>query len=143
MLSKILSVLGGDLIGEVGDLIRQWQDGKISKDELAFKIRTFEAANEQAIKIAQIELNKEEAKHKSVFISGWRPFLGWCMALGFAMNFVIGPLLSFLLASAGVPVGFPVIDVATFMPVLLGMLGLGGFRTFEKTKGVARKSLNE
>jgi len=94
MLSKILSVLGGDLIGEVGDLIRQWQDGKISKDELAFKIRTFEAANEQAIKIAQIELNKEEAKHKSVFISGWRPFLGWCMALGFAMNFVIGPLLS-------------------------------------------------
>ena len=143
MLSKILSVLGGDLIGEIGDLISQWQQGKITKEELAFKIKTFEAANEQAIKLAQIEVNKEEAKHKSIYVAGWRPFIGWVCGLGFAMNFLVGPLLTFFCALAGVPVVFPTIDVAAFMPVLLGMLGLGAYRTYEKEKGVARKTLSD
>lgn len=143
MLSKILSVLGGDLIGEIGDLISQWQQGKITKEELAFKIKTFEAANEQAIKLAQIEVNKEEAKHKSIYVAGWRPFIGWVCGLGFAMNFLVGPLLTFFCALAGVPVVFPTIDVASFMPVLLGMLGLGAYRTYEKEKGVARKTLSD
>jgi hypothetical protein len=143
MLSKILSVLGGDLIGEVGDLIRQWQDGKISKDELAFKIKTFEAANEQAIRLAQLEINKEEAKHSSLFVSGGRPFIVWVCGIGFAMNFLIGPLLTFLCALAGVPVVFPTIDISGMMPLLLGLLGLGGMRTYEKMKGVARNSLND
>jgi hypothetical protein len=138
MFSKILNLVSGDIIDTVAGLFKDYQDNKITREQLKFKLKTFEAENEQALKLAQIELNREEAKHSSMFVAGWRPMLGWICGLGFAMNFLVAPIGTFIANLAGYPIEFPQADVATMMPVLLGMLGLGGMRTFEKAQGVSR-----
>ena len=85
----------------------------------------------------QLDINKEEAKSSNVFVSGWRPFIGWVCGTAFAINFVVGPVSVFVaLAFFGKTLLFPMLDLATMMPVLLGMLGLGAYRTFEKVKDV-------
>jgi hypothetical protein len=81
----------------------------------------------------QLAINQEEAKRESLFVSGWRPFIGWVCGSAFAYHFVLQPFLVFGLSAAGVELpALPDLDAATLMPVLLGMLGLGGMRSFEK-----------
>jgi Holin of 3TMs, for gene-transfer release len=87
----------------------------------------------------QMEINKVEAANPSVFVSGWRPSIGWVCSAGFAVQFVIGPLAEWGSALYGQPVKFPTMDFGTMMPLMLGMLGLGGMRTAEKIQGVAAK----
>jgi hypothetical protein len=87
----------------------------------------------------QLAVNAAEATNPSVFVSGWRPFIGWVCGAGFAVQFVAGPLLEWASALAGHPIKFPAMDLGTMMPLLLGMLGLGGLRTAEKINGVASK----
>jgi hypothetical protein len=87
----------------------------------------------------QMEINKVEAASGSVFVSGWRPGIGWVCGAGFAVQFVIGPLAEWGSALAGHPVKFPQMDTGTMMPLLLGMLGLGGLRTAEKLQDKASK----
>lgn len=87
----------------------------------------------------QMEINKVEAASSSLFVSGWRPAIGWICGSGFAVQFVIGPLAEWGSALYGHPVKFPQMDTGTMMPLLLGMLGLGGMRTAEKIQGVAAK----
>jgi hypothetical protein len=87
---------------------------------------------------AQLEINKAEAGHKSLFVSGWRPAVGWTCCLGMAANFLLIPMANFALALGQSDISIPLIDLETMLPVLLGMLGLGGMRSFEKSKGVER-----
>jgi hypothetical protein len=87
----------------------------------------------------QMDINKIEAGSTSLFVSGWRPGIGWICGAGFAVQFVIGPLAEWGSALSGHPVKFPPMDMGTMMPLLLGMLGLGGMRTAEKIQGVAAK----
>ena len=87
----------------------------------------------------QMEINKVEAASSSIFVSGWRPGIGWVCGAGFAVQFVIGPLAEWGSALAGHPVKFPQMDTGTMMPLLLGMLGLGGLRTAEKLQDKASK----
>jgi hypothetical protein len=87
----------------------------------------------------QMEINKVEAASSSIFVSGWRPSIGWICGAGFAVQFVIGPLAEWGAALAGHPVKFPQMDTGTMMPLLLGMLGLGGLRTAEKLADKAAK----
>jgi hypothetical protein len=87
----------------------------------------------------QMEINKVEAASSSLFVSGWRPSIGWVCGAGFAVQFVIGPLAEWGAALAGHPVKFPQMDTGTMMPLLLGMLGLGGLRTAEKLQDKASK----
>tara|TARA_R110002126_G_C10068737_1_gene462466 strand:- start:70 stop:474 length:405 start_codon:yes stop_codon:yes gene_type:complete len=90
------------------------------------------------IDLAQLDVNKAEAAHRSVFVAGWRPFIGWTCGVALAYAYVVQPILAFTLAAAGNDMALPVLDLATMMPVLMGMLGLGGLRTFEKLKGVSK-----
>ena len=83
----------------------------------------------------QTEINKMESQHRSVFVSGWRPFTGWICAIALAYNFVIRDLLIWAFAISEVP---PALQMDHLMTVLFGMLGLGGFRTFEKYKNVTK-----
>ena len=86
----------------------------------------------------QIEINKIEAASDDPFKSGWRPFVGWVCGFGFATQFVFGPWGTWIAALLGKPVAFPEMDMSAMMPLLLGMLGLGAYRTYEKTtKGKA------
>lgn len=97
--------------------------------------RMADKANEVLLATAQIEVNKEEAKSDNVFVSGWRPFIGWTCGSAFAYAFLIGPIISQVSIAYGYSFPLPPIDMENMMYVLGGILGLGGLRTFEKVKG--------
>jgi len=84
----------------------------------------------------QLEINKQEAQHKSIFVAGWRPFVGWVCAFGLLYAAIIEPLMRFIARTSGYTGDFPVIDTTLTMQVLLGMLGLVYSRTREKEKRV-------
>jgi len=107
----------------------------------AAKLELFklQQSGELSMIAGQMEINKVEAANPSVFVSGWRPAIGWVCGAGFAVQFVVGPLAEWGSALYGHPVKFPAMDTGTMMPLLLGMLGLGGMRTAEKINGVAAK----
>lgn len=86
--------------------------------------------------MGQVEINKVEAASPSLFVAGWRPFVGWICGFAFAFKFVLGPLVAMLLTAAGYPVVLPVMDFTEMSTILLGMLGLGALRTVEKVKKV-------
>jgi len=88
----------------------------------------------QEINKAQIEVNKIEAGQTNLFVSGWRPFVGWTCGIALCYHFVLQPFLMFVLSSTGNPMELPVFDMSTLTTVLLGMLGLGGMRSLEKIK---------
>ena len=89
--------------------------------------------------MGQIEINKAEAQHRSIFVAGWRPFLGWGLAFAMIWHFVLAPMIIFGFAYAGmVAPDLPSFDMDSLMTVLLGMLGLGGLRTVEKVKGITK-----
>ena len=88
--------------------------------------------------LGQIEINKIEAASRSAFVAGWRPFIGWTCGSAMAYAYVVQPFLTFILAQTGHLIELPRIELGEMMPVLLGLLGLGGMRSFEKFKGVSK-----
>jgi len=98
-----------------------------TKQKIAHELATMSERHAQEIAIAQIEVNKAEAKG-NWFQAGWRPATGWVCVLGFAVNFLVAPL------AAGFGVEIPQADTSTMLPVLMGMLGLGSMRTYERMK---------
>ena len=86
----------------------------------------------------QLDINKEEAKNPSIFVSGWRPFVGWVCAGGMCYSFIGQPLLGWVSNIYHYPLP-PSLDTGTLLTVLGGLLGLGGMRTVEKINGVAAK----
>lgn len=85
----------------------------------------------------QTDTNKVEAQNPSVFVSGWRPFIGWVCGVACAWNWIGLPIAIFAAAYFGKTIVLRPADISEMMPVLLGMLGLGGLRTVEKINGVA------
>lgn len=85
----------------------------------------------------QIEVNKAEAANQSLFVSGWRPFVGWTCGAAFAFKFIGGPLAFVIGQLTGHPFTLPEFDFTEMSTILLGMLGLGAMRTTEKVKKVA------
>lgn len=109
-------------------------------DRMAAKLKVLEL--EKSGELAQIAVNAQEAKHDSIFVAGWRPFIGWVCGLAFTWAFLLYPMLSFFVVAFGLPVDLtlvPELDLAAMMPVLMGMLGLGAMRSWEKREGVARE----
>ena len=91
---------------------------------------------EQEGALAQIAVNLAEAKNENLFVAGWRPFVGWVCASALAYTYVAQPFMIFVSVSYGQDLsGLPQLDLTTMLPVLLGMLGLGGLRTYEKRTG--------
>ena len=90
------------------------------------------------VDLAQLGINKVEAAHRSMFVAGWRPFIGWTCGVALMYTYVLQPILVFGLAQAGYLVELPKMDLGELMPVLMGILGLGGLRSWEKVKGVAK-----
>lgn len=136
------------LIGPLADIIkgvigRIWPDPGAQADaqlKLAVMVQNGELAQLAAdtdLAKAQIGVNSAEAGSTSLFVAGWRPFIGWICGAAFAYKFVLAPAAAFALTVAGHPVALPVLDFTEMSTVLLGMLGIGGLRTVEKIKGVA------
>jgi hypothetical protein len=92
-----------------------------------------------ATMVAQTDTNKVEAASTNMFVAGWRPAIGWICGLGLLSQFVIGPFATWGAALCGKILIFPSLDMGTLLTLLMGMLGLGGMRTYEKIQDVVTK----
>jgi len=113
-------------------------EDKNKRAEAERKLEADLASHLAKIDMAQLEVNKAEAVHRSIFVAGWRPFVGWSCGVSLAWSYICQPVLTFALVQAGYGVELPALDMSQMMPVLMGMLGLGGLRTFEKYKSVSK-----
>ena len=109
--------------------------------EMALKGELDDLQNEFQLAMGQLEVNKTEAAHADIFVSGWRPFIGWVCGGAFAWNYILSHIVILFAQIAGTEIQPIQLDLSEMMPVLLGMLGLGGYRSYEKSKGVARSKL--
>jgi len=122
-------------LGAVSDLVNTainkiWPDKtEAEKQQLAAAVMVVQG---------QLDINKVEAANPSVFVSGARPFIMWVCGFGCAWNWIGLPIVKVILITLDHPLNLAPADLSEMMPLLLGMLGLGGFRTIEKIKGVAR-----
>jgi len=124
MLKALLNILGlskKDNVSGLGLEIRELLKGK-------------EIDPQKLIEL-QAEINKIEAQHRTIFVAGWRPFIGWVCGVALAYNFILRDLLVWFIGPEQVP---PALQMEHLMTVLIGMLGLGGMRTFEKFKDKAK-----
>jgi hypothetical protein len=125
------------LIGPVSSLLDKVIPDADVKAKLAHQIATMSDTHAQQALLAQLEINKAEAASGSLFKGGWRPFIGWTSGVAFAYHFVLQPILVFVLTASGVDLPeLPEFDMSTLLTVLGGMLGIGGLRSYEKTKGL-------
>ena len=108
-----------------------------AKAKTEMEAKLLEAAVSQAGQ--QAAINQVEAGHQTIFVSGWRPFIGWVCGAGLAWAFVVGPMLAWLLPAAGVVAALPVLQMEYLLELVVAMLGLGALRSFEKMKGVASR----
>ena len=120
------------LIGPVTGLLDKFIEDKDQKNAIAFELATMAEKHAQELAKGQLEVNKVEAAHKSLFVSGWRPAIGWICGLSLFYSTILSPIL-------GIWFTVPDVDTSLLTTVLMGMLGLGAMRTFEKTKGVSRE----
>ena len=127
------------LIGLVSGILDKVIPDSDMKAKLAHEIATMSDTHAQQALLAQLEINKAEAASGSLFKGGWRPAVGWICAIAFGYHFVLQPLLVFVLTASGVDLpDLPEFDMGTLLTVLGGMLGIGGLRTVEKTKGLTK-----
>ena len=114
LIKKLLGFKTNDDISGLGLEIRQLIKGK-------------EIDPQKLIEL-QGEINKIEAQHRTIFVAGWRPFIGWVCGFALAYNFVLRDLLVWYFGETAPPA----LQMEHLITVLVGMLGLGGMRTFEK-----------
>ncbi len=107
---------------------------ELKKLELKHRDRLIELGFEA--RKAQTDINMQEAKSPRLWNSGWRPFIGWVCGTGLACNYVLTPIIAFVLALLNINVVPPKFDISDLLPLVISLLGLGGLRTYEKKKGV-------
>ena len=126
------------IIPIIGDIIDRVIPNKNSAAKAKAQLDLLEQSGELELMLEQIKVNRVEAQHKNIFVSGWRPAIGWVCASVFAYHYFFYPIIVTIAAINGVVIeNLPVFDLSQLMTVLGGMLGLGAFRTFEKYKGVS------
>ena len=132
-----IAALLPSLLPVVGDVLDRFFPNKEEKAKAEREIEAKLTAHLASIDLAQLEVNKQEASHRSLLVAGWRPFVGWTCGLALFYTYLVQPMATFVLAQTGHLIQLPPVDLSAMMPVLLGMLGLGGLRSFEKYKGVS------
>jgi hypothetical protein len=120
----------GELLGPATKLLDKFIPDADEKQRIAFELSTLAERHAQEQALAQIELNKQEAKG-NWFQSSWRPAIGHVCWIGLAYNVIVQPML-------GIWLKVPPVDTDLLYPVMLGMLGMSGIRGFEKVNGVAK-----
>ena len=134
----MLASLIPSLLPVVGDVLDRFFPNQEEKEKATREIEAKLTDHLASIDLAQLEVNKAEASHKSMFVAGWRPFVVWSCGLALFYTYLIQPIAVFIMGQTVNLVHLPNLDLSTMMPVLLGMLGLGGLRSWEKWKKVAR-----
>ncbi|SFD14007.1 3TM-type holin [Pseudoalteromonas denitrificans] len=129
-LKSIFSTQITEPINAVGGIL----DEIFTSDEEELNLALIKQRLKQQPNLVQAEINKVQAKHRSIFVAGARPFLMWVCGFGFLFAFIVNPILQWLFPE----VGAPELPLNTMMELTLGMLGLAGLRTIEKIKGVSK-----
>ena len=134
------------LIGPVTSIIDKLIPDKEAAEKAKLKLIELQQNGELAelnamveLNKAQAEINKQEAAHKSLFVAGWRPFIGWTCGIGVFWQFVGYPVATFIISTTGAVATVPTIPTDNLFELILAMLGMGGLRTYEKLKGKARE----
>ena len=130
-----LASLVGPIVNKFVDRIPDGNERARAKESLEREL--VEAAN--SAMLAQTEINAVEAQHKSIFVAGWRPFIGWVCGVGIAWSMVVQPVAQWAMIAWGDGTELPTIDTSYLMDLVTAMLGMSGLRTFEKMRGVARR----
>lgn len=135
-------------IGSIVEGVGKIADDLFTSDEERLKIKLQEKVIEAELTKGQLEINKAEAQHKSVFVAGWRPAIGWVGAISLGYQFILYPFLtwfwSFAQAKQFVPTAVtppPPLPSDTLWVILSGMLGIAGMRSFDKLKGTQTDSI--
>lgn len=127
------------LIGPISNLLDKFIEDKDKKAALAHDLATMAERHIHEANMGQLEVNKAEAQHRSMFVAGWRPFLGWGLSFAMIWHFVLVPIVTFVFAYIRIEApDLPEFDMSSLMTVLMGMLGLGGLRTYEKSRGLTK-----
>jgi len=128
-------------LGIVDQMVEDKDQANKIKAEIRKQIESEDHKEVMAELEGQLAINKAEAQHKSIFVAGWRPFIGWIGGIALAYQFILYPLLvwgwAFLQAQGVVPTELdapPVLRTSALLTVVTGMLGIGGMRSFDKTK---------
>ncbi|WP_257293648.1 holin family protein [Endozoicomonas sp. YOMI1] len=128
-LATLFGKTAAEPIKAVGNVI----DGLFTSDEERLDKQAVLERIRQQPALVQAEINKVEAGHRSVFVAGWRPFIGWVCGVGLAFIFVINPILQWWTGKPG-----PVMAMDSLMELVLALLGLGALRTVEKRMGTSK-----
>lgn len=142
-----LSDIVGGVLAPIKDIISETIVDKDKRLEINYKLAELEdrlalRAHEESM--GQIAVNTEEAKSDSLFVAGWRPAVGWIGASALGYSFVLNPLMEFMARTTFAYTGaFPELPMEYIMTIMMGMLGFGGLRTYEKVKGVDRGVITE
>ena len=131
ILGKIIGSAAAEPVKAIGGVLDELftsKEEKLSHKEAMVRL-------EQRPHLAQIALNQTEAQHRSLFVAGWRPFIGWVCGTGLLWHFVLYDVLVFFAGRESVP---ELSGTDNLIAIVISLLGLGGYRTFEKTKGRAR-----
>ncbi len=125
------------------DLVKTGLDKFFPDADTELKGKLAEAAsqinNDYQLQLAQLDINKTESANVSIFVSGWRPAIGWICGFSLCYAAIIEPIARFIASVVFAYAGsFPVINTDITMQILMGLLGLAGMRTFEKHKGVTK-----
>tara|TARA_R100000479_G_C6350510_1_gene189025 strand:+ start:253 stop:645 length:393 start_codon:yes stop_codon:yes gene_type:complete len=117
----------GNLVGPVTGLLDKFIEDKDQKNALAHEIATMSQRHAQEAMLAQIEVLKADAKG-NWFQASWRPLIGWICGLSLGINYMVSPI------AHGFGITIPQADMSVMMPLMFGMLGIGGMRSFDKAK---------
>lgn len=128
--------IGGKLIDKLWPDPAQRDAAKLELFKLQQSGELAQLTAETDLAKGQIAINTTEAGNEHLFVSGWRPFIGWVCGAGLATQFLVAPIVTWLAALYGKQVVFPELDMGTLLTLLLGMLGLGGMRTAEKIQKI-------
>lgn len=131
------------LAGPVLDIVNKLIPDPVAKAQAQLQILQLQQStefkeldNQLAMVQTQTNINNTEASNQKIFVAGWRPFIGWICGAALGWNYMGIPLVGAAMTIIGHPVSIPEADLSTMMPILIGMLGLGGMRTYEKINGV-------
>jgi hypothetical protein len=139
-MAGILDIL--NVVGTVVDRVIPDPKDKLELQEKLAQIADQEAEREHQEVMGQIQTNTVEAGNTNLFVSGWRPFVGWVCGVGVAYSFILEPFLEFLAKLGGYTGAFPALDMGNLMTLIMGMLGMGYLRTKEKLNGVPDSTPN-
>ena len=127
------------LIGPVSGILDKVIEDKDQKAKLAHELATMADTQAQHALREQLEINKAEASSGSLFKGGWRPCVGWVCGIALLYHFILSPLILFGVTLTGIEIPpIPEFDMGIGLTVIMGMLGPGGLRTYEKQKGITK-----